>query len=88
MKKNLIKILTIIIAVFVIFTIVYAANTFPTTLNDWDDGDIIESDWADAIEAKIGVNNSAVITSLDYKVLKLRFSFIGSNLDRQLGKYC
>ena len=46
----------------------YAANTFPTTLNDWEDGDIIESDWADSIEAAIGVTNSAVTTSLNYRI--------------------
>ena len=80
MKKNLTKILIIIFSGFVIAVIVRAANTFPTTLNDWDDGDIIESDWADAIEAKIGINSSSVITSLDYKVL----NYASRSLDQTL----
>src|SRR3990167_1309963 len=68
MKKNLTIFLTVIISVFIIGIIVYAdTNVFPTTLNDWDDGDIIESSWADAIEAKIGVSGSKVTTSLDYR---------------------
>lgn len=42
------------------------ANTFPTTLNDWEANETIESAWADALEAKIGADSSAVATSLDY----------------------
>jgi hypothetical protein len=42
------------------------ANQFPTTLNDWEPEETIESAWADSLEAKIGVDNSAVVTSLDY----------------------
>ena len=49
--------------------LVYAANVFPTTLNDWEDGEVIESSWADAIEDEIGVNGSAVTTSLNYLVV-------------------
>jgi len=45
---------------------VYAANQFPTSLNNWSAGQRIESDWANALEAKLGVNGSAVTTSLDY----------------------
>jgi len=44
------------------------SNVFPTVLNDWEDGEVIESGWADAVEAKIGADNSAVATSLDYLV--------------------
>ncbi len=43
-------------------------NTFPTALNDWDSGEVIESAWADALEAKIGIDSSAVATSLDYLI--------------------
>ena len=44
------------------------ANTFPTSLNDFASGETIESAWADSLEAKIGVDSSAVTTSLDYLV--------------------
>ena len=44
------------------------SNVFPTTLNDWSSGEVIESAWADSIEAKIGVDGSAVATSLDYLI--------------------
>lgn len=43
-------------------------NTFPTTLNDWEAGDTIESDWMDSLENKIGVDGSTVVTSLDYLI--------------------
>src|SRR3990167_10533088 len=68
MKDNIKTIIIVFISVFAIAGFIYAANTFPTTLNNWEDGDIIESDWADSIEDKIGVNYSAVVTSLTYKV--------------------
>ena len=42
------------------------ANVFPTTLNDFSSGDVIESAWADSIEDKLGIDNSAVATSIDY----------------------
>src|SRR3990167_6170358 len=77
MKKHLKTILVILISVFIIFTFVYAANTYPTTLNDWEDGDIIESDWADAIENKLGIDSSAVTTSIDY-LIKNSDSKLGS----------
>lgn len=53
-------------ALFLVTGIVYAANTFPTTLNDWESGEIIESDWADSLEDKIGVDGSTVESSIDY----------------------
>ena len=65
------KILPYIVAVaasLIMAGIVLATNTFPTTLNDWEYGDIIEEDWADAVENAIGVINSSVVTSLDYLV--------------------
>ena len=46
--------------------VAFAANTFPTTLNDWSSGEVIPSDWADSLEEKLGINNSNVITSLDF----------------------
>lgn len=46
-------------------------NTFPTTLNTWASGETIESAWANAVEAKIGVTGSAVTTSLDYRIAQL-----------------
>ncbi len=57
-----------LVAILAIVTIGYMANTFPTSLNNWDDGDVIESNWADALEAEIGIDNSAVTTSLNYQV--------------------
>ncbi len=44
------------------------ANQFPTDLNTWQDGEVIESDWANKIEEKIGKNNSEDTSSLDYRV--------------------
>ena len=55
MNKKLTIFLTVIISVIVIWSIVYAATTYPTTLNDWEDGDIIESQWADDIESELGI---------------------------------
>ncbi|MBU0959876.1 MAG: hypothetical protein KKB31_08055, partial [Nanoarchaeota archaeon] len=48
--------------------IVFAANTFPTTLNSWGWGDIISYEWANALEDQIGVTNSTVVTSHDYLI--------------------
>lgn len=44
------------------------ANVFPTTLNDWEAAETIESGWADALENKLGVDASAVATSIDYLI--------------------
>ncbi len=66
MNKKLQIFITILISVLVVSSIVYAASTFPTSLNNWIDGDVIESDWGNGLEAKIGIDNSAVVTSLDY----------------------
>ena len=66
MKKILINLSIPVLAALFIAGVILATNTFPTTLNDWSSGETIESDWADALEAKIGVDSSAVTTSLDY----------------------
>ncbi len=63
-KNNIASVLVVLFAFGILQ--VYAANTFPTTVNDWVDGDIIESDWANALESKIGIDGSATTTSLDY----------------------
>lgn len=47
-------------------TIALAANTFPTSLNNWTSGQVISSAWANALEAKIGVNGSTVRSTIDY----------------------
>ncbi len=52
-------------------------NTFPTTLNSWSDDDVIESDWANQLEAKLGIDNSTITTSLDY-LIKSPTSTLGS----------
>lgn len=54
-------------------SVVYAANSFPTGLNSWGPGDVIESDWADALEDKIGIDDSTVATSLDFYVKNASF---------------
>lgn len=66
MKKILINLSIPVLAALIIGGFVFATNTFPTTLNDWSSGETIESGWADALEAKIGADDSAVTTSLDY----------------------
>lgn len=60
-----------------VFGIVYAANTFPTTLNDWKEGDLIEEEWGNALEDKLGVDDSTVTTSIDY-LIKSATSSLGS----------
>ena len=52
-------------------------NTFPATLNVIEDDDTIETSWANALEDKIGVDNSSVTTSLDY-LIKNSASKLGS----------
>ena len=75
--KTLLTILSIILIFSAGFIINYITrveplgateNTFPTTLNSWVEGDIIEEGWANALESKIGVDGSAITTSLDYLV--------------------
>jgi hypothetical protein len=43
-------------------------NVFPTALNGYVTGCTIPSAWANALEAKIGANLSAVTSSLDYQI--------------------
>ena len=64
---NKLFIFILILSLFLV-GVVFAANVFPTTLNSWTAGDTIEEGWANALEAKIGVDNSAVTSSLDYLV--------------------
>jgi hypothetical protein len=71
MKKYIKTILVTVVALFAVVSVVWAANTFPTTLNNYSDGDIIPSDWADALESKIGVTGSSVTSSLDYRVSRM-----------------
>lgn len=47
------------------------SNEFPAELNDWQDGELIESGWADSIETKIGKDNSADTSSFDYRIRQL-----------------
>jgi len=51
--------------------LVGVGSTFPTSLNSWTTGNTITSAWANALESKIGVDNSAVRSSLDFKVNSL-----------------
>jgi len=43
-------------------------STFPTSLNSFSSGDIVSSTEWNAIEKKIGIDGSAVATSLDYLI--------------------
>lgn len=58
------------------------ANTFPTTLNDWQDDEVIESGWADSLETKIGADNSADTNSHDYKIRALEATVTEEVCDR------
>lgn len=71
MKKGILTAALIIGLVFGGFTIASAVNcgmNFPLSLDNYYSGCSIPSSWANALEAKIGIDNSASTTSLDYKV--------------------
>jgi hypothetical protein len=71
MKNRLLTgVITLIIASFFCAFSALAAgtNTFPTTLNGYQAGDIIPSSWANSLETKIGVDNSTDTGSIDYKL--------------------
>ena len=76
MKNKLKYFIPVLIATFVVSGLVWA-NTFPSTLNDWEYGEYITEDWANALEDKIGVDDSTVVTSLDY-LIKNSASKLGS----------
>ncbi|MDE2233391.1 MAG: hypothetical protein KGJ90_04755, partial [Patescibacteria group bacterium] len=44
------------------------STVFPTSLDNYTAGQCIPSAWANALESAIGVTNSSVVTSLEYKV--------------------
>ena len=77
MKNKLIIILSSLISILLVVEIVLAANQFPTVLNNWQPGDVIESDWANTLETKIGIDNSADTNSIDY-LIKNAASRLGS----------
>ena len=59
--KTFLKVLPFALGlVFLATAITYAANSFPTSLNGWVPGQTIPSSWANALEAKIGADSSAV----------------------------
>src|SRR3990167_4162299 len=66
------KIYILFIAFVLFFGVgTYAATItadFPTSLNSWSDGDIIEDEDIEALQVKIGIDSSAVATSLDYLI--------------------
>jgi len=45
-----------------------STGTFPTSLSVWASGDTISSSWANLLEGKVGIDDSAVSTSLDYQL--------------------
>jgi len=61
-------ILLAIIAITIFATGIVSANVFPTSLNSFVEGDEIEEEWGNALETKMGIDNSTVSTSLDYIV--------------------
>lgn len=50
-------------------------NTYPTTLNSYVNGSCIPSAWANALEAKLGINQSTSTTSLDYELNSIFTSY-------------
>ena len=70
MKKIFFAILFLLLGGFIFAAALsYAAcpNNFPTSLNVWGTGACISSSWGNALETKIGINNSTDPTSLDWK---------------------
>ena len=54
-------------------------NVFPTALNGYSSSSCVASSWANALEAKIGINGSSATSSLDYQINSL-FTSYGSQL--------
>ncbi len=54
--------------------VIGASNNFPTSLNNWGSGDVIEQEWANSLEDKIGVDSSTVATSHDFRISTLEAS--------------
>lgn len=50
-------------------------NTFPASLNQYSPSECIPSAWANALEAKLGIDHSASTTSLDYLINNLFTSY-------------
>lgn len=72
------------------YTPIALANNFPDSLNNWQEGDIISEDWANALEAKVGATLSAVTTSLDYMVrniLPTQLEAVDSPADEECATY-
>ena len=67
-KQNLFNLISVILFLFFLVGIVYAANTFPTDENDWADGEVIESDWANQLEYRIGATGTTSKSTLTYQV--------------------
>ena len=67
-KQNLFNLISSILFLFFLVGIVYAANTFPTDENDWADGEVIESDWANQLEYRIGATGTTSKSTLTYQV--------------------
>jgi len=71
------QILTVVVATVLIAGGIAFASTFPTALNSYSSGDIIKSAEWNAIESKIGVDGSAMASSIDY-LIKHASSKLGS----------
>lgn len=47
------------------------ANTFPTTMNVWEAGDVIEESWANSLETRIGETGTTTRTTITYQLNQL-----------------
>ncbi|MFH1520380.1 MAG: hypothetical protein ABID61_01920 [Candidatus Micrarchaeota archaeon] len=70
MKKIKQILISIFIGLFAVF-VTYAANTFPTSENNWTDGDVIESDWANQLEYRIGATSTTSPSTITYQLDQL-----------------
>lgn len=58
--------LAIFLSSFIDASALVCTNNFPMTLNGYTSANCIPSAWANALEAKIGVNSSSVTSTIDY----------------------
>lgn len=71
MKKKLalaLSFVAILASHFILDAQAACTNNFPSSLNNYTSGQCIPSAWGNALEAKMGINKSAVTTSLDYQI--------------------
>ena len=77
LRKNIATIVLAVLVGVLVPVIVVVANSFPGTLNNYSAGQGITSAWANALEAKIGADDSTTSSSLDH-LTKHASSSLGS----------